>query len=128
MWVQYGTWVVTLLADKILRWLFDVMIQIFVNFLSLFFFSLSSSSSSSASRSFSSVTTLSYGSSFPIQSSSIPSGLRPLYANFTFPLSLDTLQPHHSISSVVCLFSLLLSFWQSLLVLALIGIHRHYIL
>ena len=123
---------VTLLADKILRWLFDVMIQIFINFLSFFlsffFFFFFSLSSSSASPSFSRVTTLSYGSSFPLQSSPIPPGLWPLYANFSYPLSIDPLQPHHTISSVIYLFPLLLSFWQSLFVLALIRIQRHYIL
>ena len=82
---------VTLLADKIMRCLFDVMTQIFVNFLSSFLLLLSILlfHLSLLRR----VTTLSYGSSFPLQSSSIPSSLCPPYANFSFLLSLDSLQP-----------------------------------
>lgn len=117
---------VTPLADTLLRWLFDVMIQIFVNFLSLFLLLLLPTLLLRLSLLLKSYYTQ-FGSSFPLQSSSIPSGLWPLYANFSFPLSLDPLQPHHFISSVVCLFPLLLSFWQSLFVLALIRIHRLYI-
>lgn len=49
---------------------------------------------------------------------SIPSSLWPLHASFIFTLSSDPFQPYQSIFSLAFLFSVFLSFWHSVFVLA----------